>query len=438
LREKPAISKYTPSDKVGQQPVTQKTLKMYVNSKLETTAFQNIIAEYKKVHPEVSFEIRDLSANDGEGKLTFDMLEQRTQLLQTEMMAGLGPDLIEFNEVLPYQNYADKGMLEVLTRLLPEESTPEGAEYYYNIINACKYRGEIYAVPLGVSLYLIGADKEVLESEAIDMEEAGFDWKSFFDAARKVTKDTDGDGVTDRFAFSEGSISYFSTFIPERSMSQFVDYESRTAFFDSEEFIEILNFVKELSKENLSHPEITYMEMRKSNPKIIVSECFYVSSDHDFSEFKRVFEGREVEYCSIPSWEKDEEPWCTLLLSLGLNKKCSYKDDASDFIKFALSSDMQTILCKNYNSIPVNKKARENLKKIWLEESPILNNKYPISPQDTNIIDRFINECNEIVYTDPVIKNIIEEEITSFISGNKTAEQTAKSIQDKVNTYLKQ
>jgi ABC-type glycerol-3-phosphate transport system substrate-binding protein len=183
---------------------------------------------------------------------------------------------------------------------------------------------------------------------------------------------------------------------------------------------------------------MTYREMMKANPKIIVFNCNYVGSDHGISDFKEAFEGREIEYYSIPSWEKDKGPWCTVAFSLGVNKKSSYKDAASDFIKFTLRSDMQTMLTNTLSSIPVNKKAREAQKSRCLTDSPILNGKYPLLPQDTEIIDRFINKCNEIATYDTIITKIVRDEVTSLISGDKTPEQTAKSIQDKVNTYLKQ
>lgn len=37
---------------------------------------------------------------------------------------------------------------------------------------------------------------------------------------------------------------------------------------------------------------------------------------------------------------------------------------------------------------------------------------------------------------DPVIRNIMNNEVRSFISEEKSAEQTAKTIQEKVMTYL--
>jgi multiple sugar transport system substrate-binding protein len=158
----------------------------------------------------------------------------------------------------------------------------------------------------------------------------------------------------------------------------------------------------------------------------------------DMAGFQRIFEKREVEYCSIPSWEKGTGPWCTVNMALGVNKQCSYKKESMDFVKFLLRSDIQSIFCSTTDSMPVNKKAREILRDIWIGNAKFFDYRYPITRQDTEVVDSFIKECKEIVFTDPVIRNIMKDEVTSLISGNKTAEQTAKSIQDKVNTYLKQ
>lgn len=437
FRDQPTIIKYSPSDDVSQQSVTQKKLKIYVNGKHKAETLQKAIDKFKEDHPEVSFEIRDLAVDiKSDTGNSRDAFLPRAKLLQTEMMAGLGPDLIDFNMDLPFHNYADKGMLEVLTHLFPEKNTPEGAEYYYNIINACKYKGEIYAAPLDFFFYIVGADKEVLESESIDIEEVGSNWHSFFEAARKITKDTDKDGVIDRFAFHKDSILSYCQLIPEDSIDKFVDYENRTASFDSEEFIDILNFVKGLSNENLSHPDISYVDMHRSNPGIIPIVEISIFSDMDMAYFQRIFNKKEVVYCSYPSWDEDTGTWCTVDMALGVNKQSRYKNDAVDFIKFLLRSDIQTILCGATDIMPVNKKARDILRDTWISKAKFLDHRYPITRKDTEVLDKFIGEVKEIIFIDPVIRNIMNNEVRSFISEEKSAELTAKSIQEKVTTYL--
>lgn len=75
--------------------------------------------------------------------------EDALKKLNTEIMAGTGPDLLVLDE-LPFDSYVDKGMLLDLTDYLEEYSLQE--PLFDNVIEALKCNGRAYMVPATVGV----------------------------------------------------------------------------------------------------------------------------------------------------------------------------------------------------------------------------------------------------------------------------------------------
>ena len=77
--------------------------------------------------------------------------------LNTEIMAGSGPDLIVLDD-LPISSYVDKGLLLDLTDYFAQYSEKE--PLFNNIIEAMKFDGKAYMAPATVAVPLIAASEE--------------------------------------------------------------------------------------------------------------------------------------------------------------------------------------------------------------------------------------------------------------------------------------
>ena len=60
----------------------------------------------------------------------------------------------------------------------------------------------------------------------------------------------------------------------------------------------------------------------------------------------------------------------------------------------------------------------------------------PMTQSDIDYIDKLISGLKTYANADANIYGIIQDETKAFFSGNKSAEDTAKLIQDRVSTYL--
>lgn len=131
----------------------------------EDMNIRQAISRYQTSHPDVFVSYR--IGMDGGDSVTRD---DAVKKLNTEIMAGEGPDLIVMDE-LPLDSYIDKGMLLDLTDHLEEYSAKE--PLFNNVIEALKRDGKAYVVPATIGVPHIAAAAEGMESVTNLSELAG-------------------------------------------------------------------------------------------------------------------------------------------------------------------------------------------------------------------------------------------------------------------------
>lgn len=131
----------------------------------EDNNIRQAISRYQTSHPDVFVSYR--IGMDGGDSVTRD---DAVKKLNTEIMAGEGPDLIVMDE-LPLDSYIDKGMLLDLTDHLEEYSAQE--PLFDNVIEALKRDGKAYVVPATIGVPNMAAAAEGMENVTNLSELAG-------------------------------------------------------------------------------------------------------------------------------------------------------------------------------------------------------------------------------------------------------------------------
>jgi multiple sugar transport system substrate-binding protein len=60
----------------------------------------------------------------------------------------------------------------------------------------------------------------------------------------------------------------------------------------------------------------------------------------------------------------------------------------------------------------------------------------PLTDADYQCVLNSLSSLNTLQYTDPNVMNILSEELPTFFTGQKSAEEVASLIQNRVNTLL--
>jgi multiple sugar transport system substrate-binding protein len=109
------------------------------------------------------------------------------ELLYTNFSAGTGPDIMTV-----HANYAAEfggGYYKPLDSFADFDEVK--GTFLPNIMEATKYEGHYYGVPFSALAFVLVLNKDLFDAEGISPPKT---WSEFRDAAKRLTKDLDGDG----------------------------------------------------------------------------------------------------------------------------------------------------------------------------------------------------------------------------------------------------
>jgi multiple sugar transport system substrate-binding protein len=129
------------------------------------------------------------------------------ELLYADFSAGTGPDIVNV-----HSNYAPE--FGEAGHFYPLNKFPDFEEvkkwYVPHFIETTRYKDNYYGLPSSGIAFVLVCNKELFDKEGITPPKT---WSQFREAARRLTKDTDGDGVPDQYGFfmmggDKGGFSY--------------------------------------------------------------------------------------------------------------------------------------------------------------------------------------------------------------------------------------
>ena len=154
----------------------------------ENKVLDRLIKKFEKTHPHVKVVYESGIPKD-----------DYADWLAEQVLKGEQPDLF----MLPENDFsmlASTGALKSLDTLLTDD---ERTAFYPVAYEAGKYQGVSYALPVESNPIMMCVNKDLLEKEGISIPESGWTLADFYEICKKVTKDTNGDGVVDQYGITD-------------------------------------------------------------------------------------------------------------------------------------------------------------------------------------------------------------------------------------------
>lgn len=252
-------------------------------------------------------------------------------------------------------------------------------------------------------------------------------------------------------------------------LAAFVDWEGKTCSFDNEDFVSLLQYIASLSQTytstnyevSESNPYGKYTEYRNGN--ILAKQGSFRGGIENFVRNYGYFGKDNTVYCGYPTADgkngtllDTSAQLCTIL------SFCADIDLAWDYIKMYISylygdgggfEDGITALHSQFRELQSDRKTYYHLGydggMSWgtSERTPDEDGTYRGKPGDFYSsddidftgIEKWLDEIGAPVlqFTYPEeLTNIITEEISAYLGGAKSAEDTAKMLQSRVSLYL--
>lgn len=238
------------------------------------------------------------------------------------------------------------------------------------------------------------------------------------------------------------------------AIDNYIDWETRTCNFTDEEFVQLLERLKSYSTKSYSGMK-GYTVAEQLHQKYILTKMVNLSWFPYMVEYKDMRDSL-LEYCEIAGMPNDGEQLKYSMIYneiYGINAGSENKEVAWAFLEYMLSEDYQASLQNMYggdNSFPARRDVLEESLNAEIGAVPEKEffhiNSYTrekesgiseFTEEDKQIILNIVEHCyTSFAVNTGEIYNIIKEEVAYYFEGNKSAEEVAQIIQNRLSLYL--
>ena len=369
--------------------------------------FKKWVAAFNKIHPDIQVERLDKKGTEW------------STFYQTQVVAGTAPDVIDIQGGL-WLEYAAKGGLADLTPYLQKD--PEYAKQLYpEILKGWVYNGRQYGVPLYISKTLLFYNKNLLK-------EAGFkelpkNFAEMMDCARKMTKGEKSGFMTLNFDWL-----YWPLFA--MNGVELLTKDLTKAAFNTPAGVKLVETLAKATQDGVIN------KISWTGRWVEPNDAFAAGSVGIFHAHAPAF-----------LWFKGKAPWVTEETvgaahlpggwstpnshSILISKSCKYPEAAWDFIKIATSGEGAFALGVGTNNLTGNIGANKQLMEYFAKNLPVA---VPVLKTQLEHLDKLVG--NWPVAKDAEIKETFYPELQNALLGRKSAKDSLKEAENKVNRIL--
>ena len=418
---------------------------------------QDQLVKFNRANDKYRIEVKDYSeynmvaAASTEGK-TVDTNPGLTKF-NTEIMAGNVPDIIDINS-LNYVQLASKGIIEDLYPYIDADPELNREDFFANVLGAMEVDGKLCTTVPGFYINAVmGASSVVGDTPGWTYEE--------FDAA--LASMPEGCQPFDQYVTRDAILQSCLAL----DMDEFVNWGTGECRFDSQQFIDLLNFAARFPEtfdwENYDYSTEESTTSRIAQGKqMLVQTSVYQIEDLFYNQYIESF-GGNVTFIGYPTASGTGNMLGIEGNGFAMSSKGQYKDVVWDFLRTFMTKDYQEqsvwslasrkdifdekaqeamtvqyqkdedgneILDEEGNKIPIARYGR------WNEATGESEEVYAIEPEQIDQLRELIASTDKKANYDSSIFDIVNEQAAAFFQGQKSAEEVAKLIQSKANIFV--
>lgn len=376
----------------------------------------------------------------------FDNREELANKLNTELLAGRGPDVVLFDSSTFGSIYKtiNTGAFCDINTLIKEDKSFNMNSYNEKVMDCGVLNGNRYIIPLDYYLNNFITTEELLKKNNININLDEWDMKRLADILETYIQKN----KSDRPEYFFTLLYSFSDYILSSGLN-FVDYEKSEANIDTPEFRELLNKYKDVFDKASTNSEVRekyglkYWEMLKGNTAIAVSEISSIESVWLANSFLHsIFKDKGRLY-PLPSYDNSGGYIAKPYNMVAINNNSKNKAIAFDIVKLLLSKDLQMNGSSTF--FPVNEEAFDaqieqyvgkegQNKSLDIKGSHL--NTVAMSKDlvgDLRDIKANLSKC---VIVDEYINSLLNNTSEKYIKGEYSEDQVVKEINNKITLYL--
>lgn len=356
-----------------------------------------------------------------------------------DLTSGNSPDIIDISNI-SFSQYASKGVFEDLYPYMERDGI-DAEDYLPNILKAYEVDGKLYGVM--PQFYItttmakasnVGDVTGWTVDEMLDFAES-HETANLFDYGAR------------------SSILYYCVY---NNIDEYIDWETGKCSFNSDDFIRVLEFARKFPEEvNYEDRGGTSASLRSD--KILLMQ-YSLSSVQEFQMLTGLY-GEKVAFVGYPNSERKSNLIQPTNGSAAISSKSKHKDGAWEFVKVFISEEYQNNLVDNHHNwgFPILKDALDKLfeqdmtpeyyedaegnqierpKTTWGWDDFDMEI-YAATPAEIDAVRAVIESADRLSGSiNEELTNIITEETEPFFKDQKSAQETADIIQNRIQTYV--
>ena len=412
------------TDTVGKNPAGEEGKTVLTLSVQEASPFYTALErKFEAKFPDIDLIIQAYKQAGEEWKA--GEIEEYRKSVNTALLSGQGPDVIEMKS-LPISEYIAKGLLLNMDSSLSGDGSIKKEDLQQNILDAARENGGLYAIPGGFSLRAFIGDGDALKEA--DIQEKTWTWQDFAEIAKKLTQ-----GNEKVFAMTEYPPDMLMQEMTVDNYEAYVDTSDKQAKFDSPEFIALLHQVKQMYDDGVMTEESAGSGKQLFYSAVLRDPKDVIDVPHQYFEHPILMQK--------PHNPTQSGTMRIIPTSLfGIRAKSQVPEEAWKLIRFLLSEEAQKLPEREGFSLlsSINSQQLDDIKQQIADGSYKLPDGAAVKAADEEF-DRFRQMLDAVDQYSPLeakVISIVGEESLAFFSGQKSAEEAAKLMQNRVTTFL--
>lgn len=386
---------------------------------------KNQILDFNRKSSDYRIEVRDYSEFNTED----DYSAGYTKLI-TEIGSGAVPDIM-VTDGLPIETFGAKGLLADLWPFIDADEELGGrAGVVEPVFNALSQDGKLYEISSSFYITTIAGPASIVGTEP------GWTYDEMYSALDQMPEGCE------LFSLGTTRDSVFSS-ICMMNLTRFVDWTTGECSFDSDDFISLMEFANRFPETfDWEHHEWTNEDSDayriKEGRQLLVT--LSLSDPYSYNYYSEMFNG-DMALKGFPDVPGSGAVFNMNGTGLAIASTCENQDAAWSFVRTLLTREYQ----ENYTyGFCTNRElCEENIQsmvgesyysydQVTGEEKEII-----FTQENADLITDLINNTSMVAdYNTSQINDIINEEVAYYFSGEKTAQDVAATIQNRVSIYV--
>lgn len=329
--------------------------------------------------------------------------------LNTRIISGDMPDILDMNN-LSVQIYQSKGLLEDLYPYMENDPEIQTKDYFENVFEAISLDGKLPYLTDGVAIFTMLAGADIADGNS--------GWN-----IQELEKVLTTYGLNSINNLS--GASFLKVML--QTDGSFVDWSLGKCFFDSPEFIELLEFAGKIQES--SQNGFTGAGMNGTYAAAYEA----VLSVYNITQYRNYYHGN-LKLLGLPGGGGEYHA-IKPEVKVGISSSSSQKEGAWEFVRTLLTEEHQ-MSCMQ---LPIHKRAFEAVMQAAVDGKSIWTWLYEngkATKEDVELTKQLLSSCAYVENGNQTLETLILEEAQEYFSGARSAQETAERIQSRAGLYI--